>query len=108
MDFLRTLLASAASLLLRLLVVVFSLVFLASLVVAGLVAALVLSVWALLRGRRPTVADFGLFRRYRWTDIHTRTSAWTPGRGTSRASGGVIDVEARELPPRQGDASPRR
>lgn len=108
MDSLRTVAALAASLLLRLVVVAFSLVFLASLVVAGLFAALVLSVWALLRGRRPTVADFGLFRRYRWTDLHTRTGAWRSPRGASRASGEVIDVQARELPPRQSGTGPGR
>lgn len=108
MDFLRTLVASAASLLLRLVVVVFSLVFLASLVVAGLFAALVLSVWALLRGRRPTAADFGLFRCYRWTDLRTRTGPWTAGRGASRAPSEVIDVDVREVPPSQGDTGSRR
>lgn len=103
MSFLRPLLASAASLLLRLIVVVFGLVFLASLVVA----ALVLSVWALLRGRRPTAAVFGLFRRDHWADIPTRTRAWTAGRGTARSSGTVIDVQVREVPPCQGDGNPR-
>lgn len=107
MHFLRTLVASAALLLLRLIVVVFSLVFLASLVVAGLIAALLLSLWALLRGRRPTVADFGLFKRYRWADIHGRTNAWA-GRPGPRSGAEVIDVEARELPPGPDEPGARR
>ncbi|GIX25310.1 MAG: hypothetical protein KatS3mg122_2541 [Caldimonas sp.] len=102
MDFLRTLAASVAALLLRLLVVVCSLVFLASLVVAGLFVAVVLSVWALLRGRRPNLAELGRFRACRWRDLRARAGAM--GRGRSSVSNEVIDVQAREVPSRSGDA----
>ncbi len=69
------------------------LVFLASLLVAGLLAASGLTVWALLRGRRPPPIRFHRFSRPGWT---------TPGpgaRSNAKRSDdrGVVDVEAREI-----------
>jgi hypothetical protein len=78
---------------LRLVLIVAGLVFALSVLVAGLVLAVLLGVVSLLRGRRPTVG-WQTLRQAR-----TRASSHMAGRRTP--PGEVIDIEARELPPRR-------
>ncbi|MDM4765595.1 hypothetical protein [Pelomonas sp. SE-A7] len=82
------------SLLLRILLTVFTLVFVVGLVLVALVTMFVLLVWSLVRGRRPTI-DMGRFRR---------ATQYRPGGSTRQPVGDVVDVEAREVP---GSGAPR-
>jgi len=83
--------------LLRLVLIVAGLVFALSVLVAGLILAVLLGIVSLLRGRRPSVS---------WQTMRqARTRAASHmghQRGGRRAppAGDVIDIEARELPPR--------
>lgn len=81
---------------LRLVLIVAGVVFALSVLVAGLILAVVLTVVSLLRGRRPS-ASWQTFRQAR-----TRAASHMPGhRPSPAAQGEVIDIEARELPPRR-------
>jgi hypothetical protein len=88
--------ATVSRWLVRAVVLAAGLVFGLSLLVAGLVLALVVTVWSLLRGRRPTVVQFRRFSARSWT---TGFGGMPPGFGaTPRQRGGeVIDIEAREV-----------
>jgi hypothetical protein len=80
--------------LLRAVLALFGLVFMLSALLAGAILALGLTVWALLRGRRPPAA------RFSWR-------GFPPPGGRDRVppraagSGEIIDIEAREV--RSGD-----
>jgi len=80
--------------LLRILLAVAGLVFLASLMLAGLIAVTLLSVWALLTGRKP--APVMVFQRFRQTSA--RYGAWSPAGRPDRAD--IVDVQAQEVPER--------
>jgi len=78
--------------LLRFLLALAGLVFLASLMLAGLIAVALLSLWALLTGRKP--APVMVFQRFRQTSA--RYGTWSgPGRSTGDD---VVDVQAQEVP----------
>lgn len=78
--------------LLRILLALAGLVFLVSLMLAGVIAVALLSLWALLTGRKP--APVMVFQRFRQTS--SRYGAWSGG-GRS-AGGDVVDVQAQEVP----------
>ncbi|HMN92124.1 MAG TPA: hypothetical protein PKC60_02735 [Hydrogenophaga sp.] len=70
------------------------LVFLVSLMLAGLIAVALLSLWALLTGRKP--APVVVFQRFRQASTRFGQAGW-PGSG-GRAAGDVVDVQAHEVP----------
>jgi hypothetical protein len=77
----------------RILLALAGLVFLASLMLAGLIAVALLSLWALLTGRKP--APVMVFQRFRQGSA--RYGAWS---GATRPGGDVVDVQAQEVPER--------
>jgi len=80
--------------LLRILLALAGLVFLVSLLLAGVIAVALLSLWSLLTGRKP--APVMVFQRFRQTSARYGPNAW-PGAGRA-ASGDVVDVQAQEVP----------
>lgn len=83
--------SAVVSLLSRLVLTVASVLLVLALLVLALFTMLGLLLWSLLRGRKP-VLDLSGFKR---------AQQFRTGRqGPARAQGEVIDVEARELPPR--------
>jgi hypothetical protein len=82
------------SLVLRLVVIAAGLVFGAVLLVAGLLAALGVIAWALLRGRKPRAVRFGMNRR----PPFGQGSPFGDPRRPAAAPADVVDVEAREVP----------
>lgn len=96
MTFVDTLFSSAMRLMGRLLL----LVMVCWLALLGLALGLVLMVWSLLRGRRPTLRfQFGS-QAMDWQRFRSGPAAPRPAPGTApgRASGDVIEGQARELP----------
>ncbi len=85
----------------RLLLIVAGALFFVSAMIAAVIASVVLAVWALLTGRRPTLVQFP---DGRWM-FRTRRAAQPPPPAGARADAAsdVIDVEAREVsdPPRR-------
>jgi len=80
--------------LLGLLMALAGLVFLVSLMLAGLVAVALLSLWALLTGRKP--APVVVFQRFLQASTRFGPTGWSgPGRPTA---GDVVDVQAHEVP----------
>lgn len=76
------------TLVIRVLLGLFTLVFVLALLAVALVTMVGLLIWSLLRGRKPVI-DMGRFRR---------ASQYRPGQARrSEASGEVVDVEAREV-----------
>ena len=86
---------SVAGWIVRFVLAVFGLVFLASLFVAGLLAVPALALWALLHGRRPTPRGAARFSRPAWRPPRPGTEPGATRHGSSQ--GGVVDVEAREV-----------
>ncbi len=79
---------------LRLLLLVAGLVFLVSLMLAGLIAVALLSLWALLTGRKP--APVVVFQRFRQASTRFDPTGWAaPGRAETVD---VVDVQAHEVP----------
>lgn len=96
---------------LRLVLVVATLVFVFSLLLAAIVVMLGVSLWALVTGRKPAPAV--VFSRFRQTSQRYTQGVW-PGAtagGARRAGGEVVDVEATEVPdapaPARDTAPPR-
>ena len=87
--------------LLRAVAVLAGLVFGLSLLAAGVVVALGVVVWSLVRGRRPAGLQFRRFTQARWGGF---TGAPFAQPGASR--GEVIDIEAREVSPEGGTRGP--
>lgn len=88
------LLTGASAALWRLLLGAGGLLLVLALLVSGLVLALVLAVVALLRGRRPTLPHVVFGRPM---------PGLRPGAGRRAAApADVVDIEAREVPPRPG------
>jgi hypothetical protein len=94
------LLGGVLALLGRLFLVVAGAVFFVSALVAAVIASIVLLVWSLLTGRRPTLVQFP---DGRWM-FRTRRAAQQPPAGRPRGSGDVIDVDVREVPEVRGDS----
>jgi hypothetical protein len=88
------------ALLARLFLVIAGAVFFVSALVAAFIASIVLLVWSLLTGRRPTLVHFS---DGRWMFRTRRAAQQAPagGAGRPQASGEVVDVEVREV---RGDA----
>jgi hypothetical protein len=85
--------------LLRILLALAGLVFLVSLLLAGVVAVALLSLWALLTGRKP--APVMVFQRFRQSSQRYAQGPWSPGSpAAARSSGEVVDVQAHEVPER--------
>ncbi|MDR7093442.1 hypothetical protein [Hydrogenophaga laconesensis] len=82
---------------LRLVLVVASLIFVFSLLLAAIVVMLGVSLWALVTGRKPTPAV--VFSRFRQTSQRYTQGVW-PGSaaGGANRSADVVDVEATEVP----------
>lgn len=82
---------------LRLVLVLAALAFVFSLLLVALVAVLVVSLWALLTGRKPAPAV--VFSRFRQTSQRYTQGVWPGGAGgVRRPMGDVVDVEATEVP----------
>jgi hypothetical protein len=80
--------------LVRVLLLLFSAVFLASLVVAGLFVLLVTIVWSLLRGRKPAV--FHVYTQFRNASQRFRHGGFAaPSPQPSAAD--IVDVDAHEV-----------
>lgn len=80
----------------RLVLLLFSAVFVVSLVVAGLVAIMVTALWSLLRGHKPAV--FRIYSQFR--DASRRFGARASGyqsAATRHAAADVVDVDAHEV-----------
>jgi hypothetical protein len=90
--------SSLLSALARVLFILASAIFLVSLLAAGVLIALVWLCWNLLRGRRPAWPKLQRFQGP-WT----RHPMWNQGPwarpGQQPTDDGVVDVEAREVPP---------
>lgn len=84
--------AAVVGLLLRAVLALAGLVFFLSALVAGVIATVVLTLWALLSGRRPRIVRFGPGRAP-WRSHHE-----PPPPPPQARAGEVIDVEVRELP----------
>lgn len=83
---------------LRLVLVVASLIFVFSLLLAAIVVMLGVSLWALVTGRKPAPAV--VFSRFRQTSQRYTQGVW-PGSATGdarRSAADVVDVEATEVP----------
>lgn len=93
------LLGGVLALLARLFLIVAGAVFFLSALVAAVIASIVLLVWSLVSGRRPTLVQFP---DGRWM-FRTRRGGRQPPAGRPQPSGDVIDVDVREV---RGD--PRR
>lgn len=70
------------------------LVFLVSLMLAGLIAVVLLSLWALLTGRKP--APVVVFQRFRQASTRFGQAGWAGPGGP--AAGDVVDVQAHAVP----------
>lgn len=83
---------------LGLLVVVATLVFVFSLLLAAIVVMVGVSLWALVTGRKP--APGVVFNRFRQTSQRYTQGVWPGGAtgGVRRPAGDVVDVEATEVP----------
>ena len=81
------------ALLARLFLIVAGAVFFVSALVAAVIASLVLLVWSLVTGRRPTLVQFP---NGRWM-FRTRRASQQPPGARPPASGDVIDVDVREV-----------
>lgn len=105
MQVLNTALTTLSRWLLRAVVVLAGLVFGLSLLAAGVVVALGVLLWSLVRGRRPTVLQFRRFTQARWGGF-----AGAPFAQPGSPRGEVIDIEAREVSsegqPRRGPVEP--
>lgn len=77
----------------RLFLIVAGAVFFVSALVAAAIASLVLLVWSLVSGRRPTLVQFP---DGRWM-FRTRRAAQQPPGARAPASRDVIDVDVREV-----------
>jgi hypothetical protein len=91
------------SVLARLLFLIAAAIFLTSLLVAGVLLAAVWLVWNLLRGRRPVWPTLHRFQGP-WSGhpVWGKARSWPPPAARSPAEESVVDVEAREVPPRPG------
>lgn len=98
-------LATVSGWLLRAVVIVAGLVFGLSLLVAGIVLALGVTVWSLLRGRRPQVVQFRRFTAGRWPP-GMGPGAPFGGRPAGRPSGDIVDIEVRDVTPGSQGAAP--
>lgn len=87
--------------LLRAAVIVAGLVFGLSLLVAGVVLALGVTVWSLLRGRRPQGVLFRRFSAGRWPPGVAGMGPGAPfsGRPAARQPVEIVDIEARDVTP---------
>ena len=95
----------------RLFLVAAGAVFFFSLLLAGAIAALGFTLWSLLRGRRPLVADIWRVQRQMRERAQARGFA---GGWSTRASGpaatapeDIVEVQAREVVPGQGRIGPQ-
>ncbi|MDQ5895943.1 MAG: hypothetical protein QG612_29 [Pseudomonadota bacterium] len=77
-------------------------VFFLSLLLAGVLAALGLTLWSLLRGRRPVLADLWQVQRTMRARARARSFGdWPSRRGTASpaAPEDIVEVQAREVMP---------
>lgn len=79
----------------KLLLSLFALVFVASLVFAGLIAVVVTVVWSLLTGRKPAV--FTTVSRFRQASQRFRPGAGPRHTTPGTQDGDVVDVQAHEV-----------
>ena len=97
MNFFFELVSGVIRFLIKLVLLVAALIFITSLLAAGLVVALFTALWSLLTGRKPTAVT--TFMRFRQASQQFRPGGW-PGRGGPQAPGpaDVVDVQAHEVP----------
>ena len=97
MNFLFELVAGVVRFLIKLVLLVAALIFITSLLIAGVVVALLTAIWSLLTGRRP--AAFTTFMRFRQASQQFRPGVW-PGQSGPQAPAptDVVDVQAHEVP----------
>ncbi|GAA0764594.1 hypothetical protein LRH25_10045 [Ideonella azotifigens] len=92
MSSLSLFLARVALAIRRVVLALAGLVFVAVLLLVGLTLGLVLLLWALLRGRRPSPMNL------RWGRGARGMPGWATGRQPSANSAEVVDIQAREVP----------
>ncbi len=97
MNFFFELVAGVIRFLIKLVLLVAALVFITSLLIAGLVVALLTAIWSLLTGRKPAAVT--TFMRFRQASQQFRPGVW-PGQRDPQAAApaDVVDVQAHEVP----------
>ena len=97
MTFFTDLIAALVRGVFKLALLVAALVFIASVLVAGVVVALLTALWSLLTGRKPAVVTH--FMRFRQASQQFRPGGWSGQGGRAPAmSADVVDVQAHEVP----------